>query len=132
MKFLYNVLTNLYFKSNLTGLVGDLFVGRAINRLINTIIERSAPRIFDINQKLFNLVITNIILPRINKILSMYSVMLPSTKIAIDSSSNNGTVSLMEQSDKKISKLLKKYPINYPENDQITIDELFHESFVGN
>lgn len=60
----------------------------------------------------------------------MYSVILPSTKIGFDSSSYNGTVYLMELSRKKISKLLKKYPINYPENDQATIDKLFHENFV--
>lgn len=127
----FNVLSDdKLFQSNLTGLAGELWVGRAINRLVNRIIERSAPRIFDINQKLFNLAIRNIVVPRINKILSMYSVILPSTKIGLDSSSYNGTVYLMELSKKKIFKLLKKYPISYPENDQATIDKLFHENFV--
>lgn len=98
---------------------------------MNRIIERTAPKIFDIKQKLFNIAITSIIVPQINKILSMYSVIMPSTKFGFDTISvNNGTMYLMELSRKNISKLLTTYPISYQTNDQTSIDKLFHENFV--
>jgi len=50
---------------------------------------------FDLNQRLFNYAINSIIVPRINKVLTMYSVILPATKIG-SVSSDDSTIYLQE------------------------------------
>jgi hypothetical protein len=85
----------------------------------------ATPRIFDLNQKLINYAINNIIVPRVNRILTMFSVIMPSTKIgAVYNNGNNEhyneTIYLKELDDNTIVDYLKKYPIPLPsENDVI-------------
>jgi hypothetical protein len=115
-------------QSNVTGLNGDnRWTTKAINKLMNRLIEVATPRIFDLNQKLYNYVINNIVVPRINKILTMYSVIMPSTKLN-GGKKNNDTVFLRELNDATIIKYLRENPIHYP-NEQRVLNMLFDEKF---
>lgn len=99
---------------------------------MNRIIEMATPRIFDLNQKLLNYAINNLIVPRINRILTMFSVLTPSTKagLNVEPLSDNVTVYLRELDDRTIKDFLRKHPI--PINDNIKIiDTLFNEKFLS-
>lgn len=112
----------------MTGLNGDnRWTTKAINKLLNRLIEVATPRIFDLNQRLFNYAINNIVVPRINKILTMYSVIMPSTKLS-GGNKKHDTVYLRELDDATIIKYLGENPIHYP-NEQRVLNMLFDEKF---
>ena len=90
---------------------------------MNRLIELVTPRIFDMNQRLINYAINNLIVPKINQILTMFSVVVPSTKFDV-----NPTVYLRELDGKIILKYLSKYPIKQDDNVQFT-NILFNENF---
>lgn len=90
-------------------------------------IEVAAPRIFDLNQRLFNYVINNIVVPRINKILTMYSVIMPSTKLG-GGHKRDDTVYLKELDDATVIKYHKEHPVKYPDVERI-LNMLFNEQF---
>lgn len=90
-------------------------------------IEVATPRIFDLNQRLFNYAINNIAVPRINKILTMYSVIQPSTKHG-SGQSNKEIVYLRPLNDAAIVKYLKDHPVKYPDDRKI-YNMIFDENF---
>lgn len=115
-------------QSNVTGLNSDnRWTTRSINKLLNRLIEVATPRIFDLNQRLFNYAINNIAVPRINKILTMYSVILPSTKL-VGGQKKDEMVYMRPLSDAAIIKYQKKYPVKYPDNQKV-INMLFDDRF---
>lgn len=111
----------LYLQSNVTGLNSDnRWTTRSINKLLNRLIELATPRIFDLNQRLFNYAINNIVVPRINKILTMYSVILPSTKLGAGQGNDRDDVVYMrELDDATVIKYLKDHPIRLPDEQRI-------------
>lgn len=114
-------------QSNVTGLNGDnRWTTKAINKLLNRLIEVATPRIFDLNQRLFNYAINNIVVPRINKILTMFSVIMPSTKLG--GNKRHDTVFLRELDDATIIKFLRENPIPYPDEQRV-LNMLFDEKF---
>lgn len=60
--------------------MGDRFIGRSINRIVNRLAELTVPRIFNYNQALIKLAITTSVLPIINKILSSFNIFRKGTK----------------------------------------------------
>lgn len=120
MRFYKNVYIVLQFRlqSNITGLSSDnRWTTKTINKIFNRLIEIATPRIFDLNQKLFNYAINNIIVPRINKILTMYTVLKPSIKLS--DSKNDDSILLMELDDATIVKYMKEHPITYPDEARV-------------
>lgn len=119
----------MYLQSNVTGLNGDTrWTTKAINKLLNKLIEVATPRIFDVNQRLFNYAINNIVVPRINKILTMFSVVVPSTKISSSGKNKYDSVFLRELDDATIIKYLNEYPIHYPDEQRV-LNMLFDDKF---
>jgi hypothetical protein len=96
--------------------------------MLNRLIEVATPRIFDLNQRLFNYAINNIVVPRINKILSMYSVILPSTKLGGGHNKKDDRVYLRQDPDAMVIKHLKENPINYPDEQRV-INMMFDDKF---
>lgn len=90
-------------------------------------IEIATPRIFDLNQRLFNYAINNIVVPRINKILTMYSVILPSTKLG-GGQKKDEMVYMRPLSDAAVKKYLKDHPVKYPD-DQKVLNILFDDNY---
>lgn len=90
-------------------------------------IEVATPRIFDLNQRLFNYAINNIVVPRINKILTMYSVILPSRKLE-GGNKMDGTVYMRKLSDPTVIKYLKEHPIHFPDEQRV-LNMLFDDKF---
>lgn len=122
---------SFYLQSNVTGLNSDKrWTTRSINKLLNRLIEVATPRIFDLNQRLFNYAINNLVVPRINKILSMYSVIMPSTKLG-GGSKKDDTVYLRELDAATIVKYLKTNPVSYPDEMRV-LNMLFDERFFDN
>ena len=78
---------------------------------MNRLIELVTPRFFDMNQKLINYAINNLIVPKINQILTMFSVVVPKTKYE-NINDDNVAVYLHELDDKTIIQYLQKYPIS--------------------
>lgn len=78
---------------------------------MNRLIELVTPRFFDMNQKLINYAINNLIVPKINQILTMFSVIVPKTKYE-NINDDNVAVYLHELDDKTIIQYLQKYPIS--------------------
>lgn len=77
---------------------------RSISKISNRLIELATPRIFDLNQKLLNYAINKIIVPRINAILTMFSVIVPSTatpSISTTMKSTNTKIKLKTKTKKK-------------------------------
>lgn len=116
-------------QSNVTGVSGDKrWATRSINKLLNRLIEVATPPILDLNQRLFNYAINNIVLPRINRILTMYSVSTASTKNHGAGSRKDDRLYLRELDDATIIKYQKQHPIKYP-NEQRILKMLFDEKF---
>lgn len=125
---------------------------RSISKISNRLIELATPRIFDLNQKLLNYAINKIIVPRINAILTMFSVIVPSTTtppsttndvkskkkkkkkpISHDSTQQklrkDDTVYFRELDDNTIIKYLRENPIQLPDDDDKVISMLFNEKY---
>lgn len=101
---------------------------------MNRIIEMATPRIFDLNQRVINYAINNLIVPRINRILTMFSVVTPKTKVGTDTgialNDDDFIVYAQELDDKTIVEYLRKYPI--PINDNVKfIDMIFNEDCLS-
>lgn len=112
----------------MTGVSGDKrWTTRSINKLLNRLIEVATPPILDLNQRLFNYAINNIVVPRINKILTMYSVTTSSTKHG-PGNRRDERLYLRELDDATILKYQKQHPIKYP-NEQRILKMLFDEKF---
>ena len=112
----------------MSGLNGDnRWATKAVSKLLNKLIEVAIPRIVNVNQNLFNYAINNIVVPRINKILTMYSAILPSTKLS-SGTKRYDSVFLRELDDTTIIKYLKKNPIHYPDEERV-LNMLFDEKF---
>lgn len=112
----------------MTGLNSDnRWTTRSINKLLNRLIEVATPRIFDLNQRLFNYAINNIIVPRINKILTMYTVIMPSTKVG-GGNKKDGQVFMRGLDNATIIKYLRAHPIRYPDEQRV-LNMLFDEHF---
>lgn len=90
-------------------------------------IEVATPRIFDLNQRLFNYAINNIVVPRINKILTMYSVILPSRRLK-GGYKKDDTVYMRKLNDATVIKYLKEHPIRYPDEQRV-LNMLFDDKF---
>ena len=104
---------------------------KAVTKILNKLIEISSVRVFELNQRLFNYAINNIVVPRINKILTMYSVIMPSTKLGIGGSKRGDTVYLRELDDATIIKFLSEHPVKYPNAERVLkmlFDEKFYET----
>lgn len=84
---------------------------------MNRLIELVTPRIFNMNQKVINYAINNLIVPKINQILTMFSVVVPKTKHDSEVD-ENPAVYLHELDDKTIIQYLRKYPIPMTDNFQ--------------
>ena len=96
---------------------------------MNRLIELVTPKIFDMNQRLINYAINNLIVPKINQILTMFSVVVPKTKYdsKID---DNVSVYLHEMDDKTIVQYFRKYP--FPMTDDFQFNNLdFSEKFIN-
>jgi hypothetical protein len=116
-----------HLQSNVTGLSGDnRWPSRSINKLLNRLIEVATPRIFDLNQFLLNYAVNNIVVPRINKILTLYSVIQPSSKLG--GNKRDDSVNLRQLDDATVIKHLRENPINYP-NEQRIINMMFDDKF---
>lgn len=129
---------------------------RSISKITNRLIELTTPRIFDLNQKLLNFAINKIIVPRINAILTMFSVIVPSTmststtltsnesknknkkKKKIKPISNESqqklekdgdTVYFRELDDNTIIKYVRENKILLPDDDDKVISMLFNEKY---
>lgn len=89
-----------------------------MNKLLNRLIEVATPRIFDLNQRLFNYAINNIVVPRINKILTIYSVILPSTKLGVGNNRND-VVYMKELDDATIIKYMKEHSLHWVDEQRI-------------
>lgn len=112
----------------MSGLNGDnRWTTKAVSKLLNKLIEVATPRMFNVNQKLFNYAINNIVVPRINKILTMYSIVLPSTKLS-SGTKRYDSVFLKELDDTTIIKYLNKNPIHYPDEERV-LNMLFDDKF---
>lgn len=112
----------------MTGLNSDTrWTTKAINKLLNKLIEVVSPRIFDVNQRLFNYAINNLVVPRINKILTMYSVIVPSSKFS-GGKNRYDSVYLRELDDTTIIKYLSENPIDYPDEQRV-LNMLFDDKF---
>lgn len=94
---------------------------------MNRLIELVTPRIFDMNQKLLNYAINDLIVPKINQILTMFSVVVSKTKNdgEID---DNTAIYLHELDDKTVIQYLRKYPIQMTDNFQF-INLFFNNDF---
>lgn len=116
-------------QSNVTGLSsGNRWTPKkSINKLLNRLIEVATPRIFDLNQRLFNYAINNIVVPRINKILTMYSVILPSTKLG-GGNKKETSVYLRQLDDATVIRFLAEQPITYPDEQRI-LNMMFDDRF---
>jgi hypothetical protein len=111
-----------------TGLSSDTrWTTKAINKVLNKLIEVATPRIFDVNQRLFNYAINNIVVPRLNKILTMYSVIVPSSKFS-GGKNKYDSVFLRELDDTTIIKYLNENPIHYPDEQRV-LNMLFDDKF---
>lgn len=118
----------LPLQSNVTGLSSvNRWPSRSINKLLNRLIEVATPRIFDLNQRLFNYAINIIVVPRINKILTMYSVILPSSKLG-GGNKRDESVYLRQLDDATVIKYLRENPINYPDEQRV-INMMFDDKF---
>jgi hypothetical protein len=117
-----------------TGIHGDKRrVTKSIEKVLNRLIEVSVPRIFKFNQNLFNYTINNIVVPRLNRILSIFAVKLPS--FSSFSSKKNETVILRQLDDKTIIKFLAENPITYPDDDRVwnmLLDDRFYDNKLLN
>jgi hypothetical protein len=80
------------------------------------------------NQRLINYAINNLIVPKINQILTMFSVVVPTTKYE-NKIDDNTAVYLHELDDKTIVQYLRKYPIPITDNFQFA-NLLFNEKFA--
>lgn len=119
---------SFYLQSNVTGLNSDnRWTTRSINKLLNRLIEVATPRIFDLNQRLFNYAINNIVVPRLNRILTMYSIVLPSTKLGTGNQKSD-LIYLRELDEGTIMKYLRANPVIYPDEERI-LNMLFDERF---
>lgn len=118
----------------MTGIHGDKRrVTKSIEKVLNRLIEVSVPRIFKFNQNLFNYTINNIVVPRLNRILSIFAVKLPS--FSSFSSKKNETVILRQLDDKTIIKFLAENPITYPDDDRVwnmLLDDRFYDNKLLN
>lgn len=113
----------------MTGIHGDKRrVTKSIEKVLNRLIEVSVPRIFKFNQNLFNYTINNIVVPRVNRILSIFAVKMPS--FSSFGSKKNETVILRQLDDKTIIKLLAENPITYPDDERVLnmlLDDRFYD-----
>lgn len=117
-------------QSNVSGLSSDnRWTTKVINKFLNKMIEVVTPRIFDLNQRLFNYAVNNIAVPRINKILTMYMVVVPG-KVAGGGKYRNDMVFLRELDDAAIIQYLNKNPIHYPDEQRI-LNMLFDDKFYS-
>jgi hypothetical protein len=98
---------------------------------MNRLIELVTPRIFNLNQKLFNYVITEMVVPRINKILTMFTVLKPSIK-AGNVSEQDDNVYFRELEEAAILKYLRQYPFLPIAYDENFINILFNDKFYVN
>lgn len=115
-------------QSNVTGVHGDKRgITRSIEKTLNRLIEVTVPRIFKFNQDLFNYVVNQIIVPRINRILAIFAVKLPSFGFG---NRNNETVILRQLDEKTIMKYLKENPISYSDDERV-LNMLFDERFYA-
>jgi hypothetical protein len=115
-------------QSNVTGLHSDkLWPSRSINKLLNRLIEVATPRIFDLNQRLFNYAVNYIVVPRINKILTMYSVVQPTSKLS-GGNKRDDSVYLRQLDDATVIKYQRENPINYPDEQRV-INMIFDDKF---
>lgn len=116
------------FKSNVTGVHGDKRqITKSIGKVLNRLIEVTVPRIFKFNQDLFNYVVNHVIVPRINRILAIFAVKLPSISFG---NKKNETVFLRQQDEKTIMKYLKENPISYSDDERV-LNMLFDERFYA-
>lgn len=110
----------------MTGVHGDKRkITKSIGKVLNRLIEVTVPRIFKFNQDLFNYVVNHIIVPRINRILAIFAVKLPSISFG---SNKNETIFLRQQDEKTIMKYLKEHPISYADDERV-LNMLFDERF---
>lgn len=130
----------------MTGLNGrNRWTTRSINKVSNRLIELVTPRIFDLNQKLFNYAINKVIVPRINAILTMFSVIVPSTSTTKITKRRrrwkkkkklklrkDDTIYFRELDDDTIIKYLRENPIAFPDDDDKVISMLFNEKYFDN
>lgn len=131
-------------QSNLTGLNAEKrWKTRSINKITNRLIELATPRIFDLNQKLLNNLVNLVIMPRINRILTMFSVISPSTSTSITKKKpssydwqqkleENDTVYFHELDEKTIIKFLQSSSVPPPKDEDKVINMLFDEKFFDN
>lgn len=110
-------------QSNVTGLNGDnRWTTRSINKIINRLIELATPRIFDLNQKLLNYAINKIVVPRINAILTMFSVLVPSTTTTTTTATAS-KASVTSTSTVVKNKKKKKKPISHDSQQKLRKDD---------
>lgn len=119
---------SLCLQSNVTGLSGDnRWMTRSINKILNRLIEVAVPRIFDLNQRMFNYAINNVVVPRINKILTMYSVIMPSTKLS-GGKKKGDVVYLRQLDDATVIKSMKENNVTYSDDPRI-LNKLLDEKY---
>lgn len=94
---------------------------------MNRLIEVAVPRIFDLNQNMFNYAINNIVVPRVNKILTMYSVIMPSTKLNEGKKKDN-TIYLRQLDDATVIQSLKESNVTYSDDPRI-LNKIFDERY---
>ena len=82
-------------------------------------IELVTPRIFHLKQDLINYAINEILVPRLNKILTMYSVNLPSTKLGVGNKKDD-VIYFRPLDDATIIKYQKEHPVKYPNDNLIS------------
>lgn len=87
----------------------------------------TVPRVFKFNQDLFNYVVNQIIVPRINRILAIFAVKLPTFGFG---NKNNETVILRQLDEKTIMKYVKENPISYSDDERV-LNMLFDERFYA-
>lgn len=105
----------------------------------------ATPRIFELNQKLLNNIINRVIVPRINRILTMFSVIgrpsasastttkkKPSSYDSQQKLEQDDTIYFRELDDNAIIKYLRENPIPLLKDDDKVISMLFNEKFYDN